>query len=146
MHAQVETILKKISCIEMDMELHKQILFSIPADQKHEMEKVIQTIAAQKQQVQDLRKEIKRLDESAYTRILAIEKGTETFRTLARDRQFVRVDTPDENGTCNIILEDDTCVDCLVAAREDNGNWMILTREGEVRQFPKGLVKQGEIS
>lgn len=146
MHAQVETILKKISFIEMDMELHKQILFSIPSDQKDEMEKVMQTIAAQKQQVQDLRKQIKHLDESAYTRILAIEKGTKTFRDLARDREFVRVDTPDENGDCQITLTDDTCVDCLVAAQEDNGNWMIMTREGAVRQFPGGLVKQGETS
>ncbi|MCF8114169.1 MAG: hypothetical protein K9K21_10015 [Desulfotignum sp.] len=142
MHAQVETILKKISYIEMDMELHKQILFSIPSDQKDEMKKVMQTIADQKQQVQDLRREIKRLDASAYNQILAIEKGTEKFKKLARDKRFARVDTPDDTGTCRITLNDGTCVDCLVAAREENGNWMILTLEGRIQQFPKGLVKQ----
>ncbi|MFO7910773.1 MAG: hypothetical protein R6V15_01280 [Desulfotignum sp.] len=145
MHPQVDTVLKKISYIEMDMELHKQILFSIPSDRKDEMEKVMHTIAEQKQQVQDLRREIKRLDPSAYDQILAIEKGTRDFKAMARDKQFSRVDTPDDTGTCSITLNDGTCVDCLVAAKEENGNWMILTREGKVRQFPGGLVKQGDL-
>lgn len=141
MHPQVETILKKISFIEMDMELHKQILFSIPSDQKDEMEKVMHTMAEKKQQIQDLRREIKRLDPSAHDHILAIEKGTQDFKAMARDKQFSRVDTPDETGACSITLNDGTCLDCLVAAKEENGNWMILTREGRVRQFPGGLVK-----
>ncbi len=146
MHPTVETLLKKISYIETDMELHKHILFSIPSDQKAEMEKVMQTIAEQKQQVRDLRREIKRLDPDAYDRILAIEKGTEMFRTMAQDKQFDRVDTPDDSGVCTITLSDGTDVDCLVAAREENGDWMILTRDGEVKQFPKGLVNQGAMS
>lgn len=145
MHAQVDTILKKISCIEMDMELHKQILFSIPSDRKDEMEEVMHTIADKKQQVQDLRRKIKQLDPSAHDLILAIEKGTQEFKDLARDKAFSRVNTPDDTGACSIILNDGTCLDCLVAAEEENGNWMILTREGRVRQFPAGLVKQGKI-
>lgn len=142
MHPHVENILKKISYIEMDMELHRQILVSIPSDQKDEMHTVIQTIADQKKQVHDLRLEIKRLDESAYNRILAIEKGTEAFKALAREKRFVRVNTPDDTGTCRITLNDGTGVACLVAAQEENGNWMVLTCDGSVRQFPKGLVKQ----
>jgi hypothetical protein len=106
----------------------------------------MQTIAEQKQQVRDLRREIKRKDQAAYDRILAIEKGTEMFKTMAQDKQFDRVDTPDDSGACKITLSDGTDVDCLVAAREENGDWMILTRDGEVKQFPKGLVKQGTIS
>ncbi|MCA1795849.1 MAG: hypothetical protein LC660_18625 [Desulfobacteraceae bacterium] len=144
MHAHVENILQKISLIEMDMELHKQILFSIPSDQKDEMEKVMQTIARQKQQVQDLRQKIKYVDQSAYDQILAIEKGTEDFKAMAKDKQFSRVDTPDDTGACSITLNDGTCLDCLVAAREENGDWMILTREGNIRQFPKELVNKGE--
>jgi hypothetical protein len=142
MHPHVENILKKISYIEMDMELHRQILVSIPSDQKDEMHTVIQTIADQKKQVHDLRLEIKRLDESAYNRILAIEKGTEAFKALAREKRFVRVKTPDDTGTCRITLNDGTGLACLVAAQEENGNWMVLTCDGSVRQFPKGLVKQ----
>lgn len=142
MHPHVENILKKISHIEMDMALHRQILVSIPSDHKDEMHTVIQTIADQKKQVQDLRLEIKRLDESAYNQILAIEKGTEEFKALARGKQFARVDTPDDTGTCRITLNDGTAVACLVAAQEENGNWMVLTRDGIVRQFPGGLVTQ----
>lgn len=144
MHPQVDNILKKISCIEMDMELHKQILFSIPSDQKEEMEKVVRTIADKKHQVQDLRQKIKRLDPSAHDLILAIEKGTREFKARARDKAFSRVDTPDDTGACSLTLNDGTCLDCLVAAKEENGNWMILTREGRVKQFPGGLVQQGE--
>ena len=144
MHAHVENILQKISLIEMDMELHKQILFSIPSDQKDEMEKVMQTIARQKQQVQDLRQKIQRVDQSAYDQILAIEKGTEQFKAMAKDKQFSRVDTPDDTGTCSITFNDGTSLDCLVAAQEENGDWMILTREGNIRQFPGALVNKGE--
>ncbi len=146
MHPQVENLLQKISYIETDMELHKQILFSIPSDQTDDMEQVMQTIATQKQQVQDLREEIKRLDPSAHDRIIAIEKGTETFKAMAQDRQFDRVDTPDTSGACTITLTDGTDLDCLVAAREKTGDWMILTRDGEVKQFPRALVNQGETS
>ncbi len=144
MHAHVENILQKISLIEMDMELHKQILFSIPSDQKDEMEKVMQTIARQKQQVQDLRQTIKQVDQSAYDQMLAIEKGTQDFKAMAAGKQFSRVDTPDDTGRCSITLNDGTCLDCLVAAREENGSWMILTRDGNIRQFPRGLVNKGE--
>lgn len=146
MHPHVETLIKKISYIETDMELHKQILVTIPSAQKDDLEQVMQTIANQKQEIQDLRQEIKRLDPAAHDRILAIEKGTEMFKTMAQDRQFDRVDTPDDTGMCRITLMDGTDVDCLVAAQEKKGDWMILTRDGEVKQFPKGLVKQGAMS
>ncbi|MDZ7667386.1 MAG: hypothetical protein U5K27_19005 [Desulfotignum sp.] len=141
MHPHVENLLKKISYIETDMELHKQILVTIPSDRKDDLEQVMQTIAVKKQEIKDLRREIKRLDQGAYDRIVAIEKGTEQFKSMAQDRRFDRVDTPDESGACTITLIDGTDVDCLVAAREENGDWMILTREGEIKQFPRVLVK-----
>jgi hypothetical protein len=141
MHPSVDNLLMKISYIETDMELHKQILVTIPSNQKADMEQVMQTIASQKQEIQDLRREIKRLDPTAYDRIIAIEKGTETFKNMAQYKRFDRVDTPDESGTCKITLIDGTDVDCLVAAREENGDWMVLTREGEIKQFAHVLVK-----
>ncbi len=141
MHPRVETLLKKISFIETDMELHKQILVTIPSDQKEDLEQVMQTIAGKKQEIQDLRREIKQLDPAAYDRIIAIEKGTQTFKSMAQDKQFDRVDTPDETGTCKLTLIDGTDMDCLVAAREKNGDWMVLTREGEIKQLSHVLVK-----
>ena len=55
MHPHVENLLKKISFIETDMELHKQILVTIPSDQKDDLEQVMQTIADKKQEIQELR-------------------------------------------------------------------------------------------
>lgn len=141
MQPRVETLLKKISFIETDMELHKQILVTIPSDQKEDLEQVMQTIADRKQEIQDLRREIKQLDPAAYDRIIAIEKGTENFKAMAQNKQFDRVDTPDESGTCKVTLIDGTDVDCLVAARDENGDWMVLTLEGEIKQLPHVLVK-----
>ncbi len=74
MHPQAENLLKKISYIETDMELHKQILVTIPSDRKDDMEQVMHTIASRKQEIRDLRREIKRLDPIAYDRIIAIER------------------------------------------------------------------------
>jgi HPt (histidine-containing phosphotransfer) domain-containing protein len=65
MHPHVDNLLKKISFIETDMELHKQILVTIPSDQKDDLEQVMQNIADKKQEIQDLRREIKRLDHTA---------------------------------------------------------------------------------
>ena len=141
MHSRVETLLKKISLIETDMELHKQILMTIPSDQKDDLEQVMQTIACKKQEIQDLRREIRQLDSAAYDRIIAIEKGTQTFKAMAQNKQFDRVDTPDESGTCRLTLIDGTQMDCLVAAREENGDWMVLTLDGEIKQLPHVLVK-----
>ncbi len=66
---------------------------TIPSDQKDDLEQVMQTIADRKQEIQDLRREIKQLDPAAYDRIIAIEKGTETFKAMAQNKQVDRVDT-----------------------------------------------------
>jgi hypothetical protein len=39
-------------------------------------------------------------------------------------------------------LNDGTRLDCLVKAEEENGNWTVLTIEGETKEYPGGLVKQ----
>lgn len=141
MSATVEDLIKKINYIETDMELHKQILSAIPSDDKAEMEKVITMIAGQKRQIQELREQIKAVDESAYKRILAIERGTMEFRALARTRKFSQVKTPDESGACFVTLADGSRLDCLVAAREEGGNWTLMTLEGEIKEFPEGLIQ-----
>ena len=142
MSAKVKALLQKINFIETDMEMQKQILFSIPTDNKSEIEKLIDKIADLKKQIADLRQEIKNIDENEYDKIIAIEKGTKRFQELSRDKKFVHVNTLNESGECFITLNDGTRMDCLVAAKEENGNFTILTLEGEAREFPKGIVKQ----
>ena len=91
---------------------------------------------------QFLRLEIKNTDEEEYNRIIAIEKAVETFRRISQDKKFVLVNTLNESGVCFITLNDGIRMDCLVTAKEENGNWTVLTLDGETKQYPSGLVKQ----
>lgn len=141
MSTQVKGILQKINFIQTDMDLHKQILQSIPSDDKDQIENVIRKIAGQKQQIQDLRDEIKRIDETEYNNIIAIERATQQFQQLAKDKQFVQVNTLNETGECYITMNDGTRIECLVAAKEENGNWMVLTLDGETKEYPGGLIQ-----
>ncbi len=141
MSAQVKALLQKINFIETDMELHKQILCSIPSKDKDQMETVIEKIAEQKKQIDALREKIKEIDEDEYNKIIAIEQAVRSFKQIAADQEFVSVRTLNETGQCFITLNDDTRIDCLVAAQQENGHWTVLTLDGETKQYPGGLVK-----
>ncbi len=139
--SQIKGILQKINFIETDMDLHKQILVSIPSKDTDEIEKVLKKIAEQKQQINDLRMEIKNIDENEYNKIIAIEQAAEKFREIAKDKKFVQVSTLNETGECFITFNDGTHLDCLVAAKEENGNWTVLTLDGKTKEYPGGFVK-----
>lgn len=141
MSGKIKGLLQKINFIETDMDLHKQILLSIPSDNKKEMEEVIKKIADQKKQIDELRLEIKKNDEDEYNKIIAFENAAKAFQEISKDKKFVRVNTLNETGACFITLNDDTRVDCLVAAKEENGNWTVLTLAGETKEYPSGWVK-----
>lgn len=141
MKERVRALLSKINYIETDMELQKQILRSIPSSQKEEMEAVVVKIAAMKQQVLDLRLEIQNTDQEEYNRIVAMEQAADQFRALAREKKFVQVRSTDDQGLCSVTLNDDTRVECLVAAQDEGGDWTLLTPEGEIKTYPGGLVK-----
>ncbi|MDA3918987.1 MAG: hypothetical protein PF690_18745 [Deltaproteobacteria bacterium] len=141
MSAEVKALLQKINFVETDMEMQKHILFSIPADNTSEIENFINKIADLKKQIEDLRQQIKNIDENEYDKIIAIENGIKRFQEFSKDKKFVRVNTLNESGECFITLNDGTRMDCLVAAKEENGNFTILTLEGEAREFLKGIVK-----
>ena len=137
----VKGLLQKINFVETDMELHKQILFSIPSENKSEMEKVVKTIAAQKKQICDLRDQIKELDVDEYNKIIAIEQAAERFRQISKDKKFAQVKTLNEDRECFITFSDGTRLDCLVAAKEENGNWTVLTIEGETKEILGSLIQ-----
>jgi len=141
MSAEIKGLLQKINFIETDMNLHKQILISIPSDNKTEIETIIKKIADQKKQISELRQQIKKIDENEYNKIITIEKSAEKFRQISKDKKFVQVNTLNESGVCFITFNDGTRIDCLVAAKEENGNWTVLTLEGETKEYPGGLVK-----
>lgn len=139
--AKIKGLLQRINFIEADMDIQKQILSAIPSNNQKDMEVVIRKIAGQKEQIHSLRLEIKNTDEAEYNRIMTIEQGAETFRRISQDKKFVLVNTLNESGTCFITLNDGTRMDCLVTAKEENGNWTVLTLEGETREYPGGLIK-----
>ncbi len=142
MKEHVKGLLQKINFIETDMELQKQILFSIPSDQKDEIKKVLDMIASQKQQINELRGKIKEIDEDEYNRIITMEEATTKFRKLSQDKKFVKVHTLNEEGQCSVTLNDGTKIDCLVAAKDEEGNWTVLTIDAETREYPGGLIKE----
>lgn len=141
MSAEVKTLLQKINFIEADMELHKQILHSIPSDNKAEMQDIIQKIADQKIEINDLKLKIKQIDKVEYDKIVSIEQAAETFKQISKDKKFVHVETLNESGECFITLNNGTKIECLVAAKEENGNWTILTIDGETKEYPGGFIQ-----
>ena len=147
MSDKVKTLLQKINFIEIDMELHKQILLSIPSententDNNKEVEKIIKKIAEQKKQIFNLKLEIKKTDQVEYNKIIAIESAVETFKQISKDKNFVYVNTLNESGECHITLNNGTRIECLVAAREENNNWTILTIDGKTKEYPGGFVQ-----
>ncbi len=141
MTEKIKGLLQKINFIETDMELHKQILVSIPSEEKSEIKTIVSKIADQKNQIHELRQQIKKIDEEEYDKIIAIEKAAQAFRQIARDKKFVRVDTLNESGECYITFNDGTKLDCLVAAKEENGNWTVFTLDGETKEYPGGIIK-----
>ena len=138
---RVKELLQQINFVETDMEVQKQILFSTPSDNKEYMEKLVDGIAGLKQQILGLRQEIKRIDVKEYDKIIAIEEGTKKFKELSKNKKYIQVDTLNESGECFITLNEGTRIDCLVAAKEENGNWTVLTIEGDAKEYPSGIIK-----
>jgi len=141
MSITVKGLLQKINFVEADMELHKQIMFSIPSDNKAEIEKAVNTIAALKKQISELRDQIKEIDEDEYNKIISIEQAAARFRQISEGKKFVQVNTLNEDRQCFVTFNDGTRLDCLVVAKEENGNWTVLTIDGETKEYPGGLIQ-----
>ncbi len=135
-----QDILRKINYIEADMNIQKQILFSIPSAEKQEIEKVLKVIAGQKKEIDRLREEMKTIAPDEYERILTFEKAAQKFKALAAEKQFKEITTFDGTMACTISLKDGTMVDCLVKARDDAGDWTALTLDGRTLTFPSGTI------
>ena len=140
MSEKIKGFLQKINFIEADMEVHKQILVSIPSENTSEIKTIVSKIAGQKHQINELRQQIKKIDEDEYNKIIAIEKAARIFRQIAKNKKFVQVNTLNESGVCFITFNDGTRLDCLVTAKEENGNWTVLTLDGETKEYPGGFI------
>jgi hypothetical protein len=132
MKASVSDLLRKITYIEADTEIQKQILFSIPSGDTDGIHRQLEVIAQKKAMIHALREEIKAIDPEAHGRILLFEEAVKTFREMAATRRFTRVETLAGNGECTLVLNSGKRVDCLVKAQDQEGYWTVFTPEGEV--------------
>ena len=139
---KTQDLLKKINFIEVDVEIQKQILFSIPSAQTDEMEKTIAIIAEKTNEINRLRKEIEKLDPDEHKRIMLFENAITSFKQLAAKTPFESIVSREMGGTCDLELTDTTRIQCLIKACDAEANWTIITLDGEILQFSPAQVAE----
>ena len=137
---KIQQILKKINYLEAEIEIQKQILFSIPSADKGEIESTIRIIAARKNDIEKLRQQINDENPEEYARIIAFEKASSRFMEIGVENTFTSIFHKQIGQECDLRLVDGTIVDCLVKACDEKGGWTLLTAEGEVLQFRREQV------
>ncbi len=140
--SKIQDLLKMINYIEADIEIQKQILFSIPSEQRGEMEKTVAIIAAKRAEIETLRQQIKEIDPAEFERIIIFEKAINEFKQLATTRQFTSITGKNINESCQLALNNGEAVECLVKACDAEGNWTIITLDGEIRHFAQSVVAE----
>jgi hypothetical protein len=141
-HRKTEALLKKINYIEADVEIQKQILFSIPSAQKADMEKTISLIAARKKEIELLRQELREHDPTEYDQILIFENAVTEFKKIAAEIPFRSIVNRNVHEECALALQSGDQVECLIKACDNKGNWTIITLNGEIRQFTAADVAE----
>jgi biotin-(acetyl-CoA carboxylase) ligase len=141
-HPKTQALLKKINYIEADLDIQRQILFSIPSAEKAEIEKVIGLIAARKKEIDTLRQKLRELDPAEYERILVFEVTVDKFKKIAAASPFQAIVNRNINEECTLALQNGEPLECLIKACDEIGNWTVITLEGEIRQFPAGEVAE----
>jgi biotin-(acetyl-CoA carboxylase) ligase len=89
-----------------------------------------------------LRQQIKNIDPAEFERIIIFEKAINEFKQLATTRQFTSITGKNINESCQLALNTNEAVECLVKACDADGNWTIITPEGEIRHFEKSNVAE----
>lgn len=131
----VQDLYKKINYIEAEIEIQKQILHSIPSSERNEIEKVIKTIAAAKEEIGMLRSEIKEIDPSEFKRLACIEESVAAFKKISSEKEFSTIESMTFDKTCVLSCLDGRKIQCLVKACDQNGDWTIISMEGSLATF-----------
>lgn len=139
--SKTQDLLKKINYIEADIEIQKQILFSIPSDKPEEMEKTIQIIANKNKEIQALREQIKVIDPVEYERIITFEEAINNFKKLAAKKQFESITNKNIGEDCYLFLKNGNKEECLIKACDDKGDWAVITLDGELKEYTKSEVQ-----
>ena len=141
-HPKTEALLKKINYIEADVEIQKQILFSIPSNRREEMEATLSLIAGKKKEIEVLRQELRELDPEEFARIVLFEDALAEFKKIAQNKPFQSIINRNVNDECFLSLSNGTREDCLIKACDHEGNWTIITINGAIKQFPAAAVSE----
>lgn len=140
--ATTQDLLKKINYIEADIEIQKQILFATPTANRAEMEKTISLIAAKKQEIEGLREQIRKQDPDEHQRIIRFEETSRAFQKLAEEKKFISVNGGNPAEQCFLSLSDGSRRNCLVKACCENGDWAIITPDGNIQHFTADQVAE----
>ena len=142
MNNNARDLLKKINYIEAEIEIQKQILYAISSTDKKEIEKVLKVIAGKKDEIAELRNRIKTVDPEEYNRIKVFEKAVKDFRKLAAATPFQSISSHNADEPCILSLQNGSSINCLVKACDENGDWTIITFDGEIRRFKQSEVAE----
>lgn len=137
-----QDLLRKINYIESDLEIHKQILFSIPSSDTAEMEKIVGIIATKKKEIETLRQQIKEQDPEEFSRIQSLDTVVNAFKLLATEKKFTSVTSKTMTEGCSLQLAGGKSIDCLVKACDEAGNWSIITLDGKIEEYDAFLVAE----
>lgn len=137
----VQDLLKKINYIEAEVEIQKQILFSIPSDNKEEIQQVIEKIAQAKDEISELRSQIKSISPDEYQKIIKIEETAAAFKKLAAEKKFTTVENMSTTEHCSLKLQNGEEVPCLVKASDEDGNWTVITVDGDLCHFSRDDIE-----
>ena len=132
---KIQDLLKKINYIEADVEIQKQILFSIPSDHKDEIKEVLEKIAEAKKHINQLREEIENISPGEFQKIINIENGLAQFREITATKKFTAIENISVESSCWIKCKDGKEYSCLIKASAENGDITVLTVDGEVLEF-----------
>ena len=142
MNIKVQDLLKKIRYIEADIEIQKQILFSISSNDQKEMEHAVKIIAAHKEEITTLRLELQRISPEEHQNIMTLENAVTAFKKIASEKKFKSIKIMEINEECCLHLKDQPKIHCLVKACDEDGGWTIITIDGEIQQFSKIAVDE----
>lgn len=142
MNQKVHDLLKKITYIEADIEIQKQILFSIPSNEQKEMERVIETIAAKKEEITTLQLKIREISPEEHDKIMVLENTVAAFKKLASEKKFTVMKSMNSHEECCLSLKHGEQIHCLVKACDEDGGWTIITMKGELRHFSQNDVDE----
>lgn len=140
MHKSSQDIFKRISYIEADIEIQKQILFSIPSDQKDEIEEVLKIIAKAKDDIKYLHSELERSNPEEFELLSRIEQSVATFKKISSSSTFKNITNIGDDANCALNCKDGRTIQCLVKACDSKGNWTIISLDGILLKIPSDEV------